>query len=320
MATADALNLPWFETPFFREEIGNAGLGDEERKRVEFFAENGYVVWRPDIPDFDRIADGIAERLRPEHERLNGRVQDAWREEAGVKTLATHPSVMEMLRNLYRRRPIPFQTLNFRHGTQQRTHSDVIHFSSIPEGFMCGVWFALEDVTPDNGPLHYYPGSHKLRVYEPYHLGISGGPSKGRDEQYRRYEDFIDSLGRASGLKKEVVTMKRGEAIVWASNLLHGGEPIRDPERTRLSQATHYYFGDCRYYTPLYSEPPLGKFHWREIVDIATGERVPHTYNGREVKLPLATRLRYSTEARISSSAAGRVAVARVKGALRGRG
>ena len=32
----------------------------------------------------------------------------------------------------------------------------------MPEGFMCGVWVALEDMDMDNGPLVYYPGSHQL--------------------------------------------------------------------------------------------------------------------------------------------------------------
>ena len=32
----------------------------------------------------------------------------------------------------------------------------------MPEGFMCGVWVALEDMDMENGPLVYYPGSHKL--------------------------------------------------------------------------------------------------------------------------------------------------------------
>ena len=27
---------------------------------------------------------------------------------------------------------------------------------------MCGVWIALEDVDPDEGPLSYYPGSPRL--------------------------------------------------------------------------------------------------------------------------------------------------------------
>ena len=38
-----------------------------------------------------------------------------------------------------------------------------------------------------------------------------------------------------------VGTMKRGQALIWAANLLHGGDPIGDPQSTRYSQVTHHY-------------------------------------------------------------------------------
>ena len=61
--------------------------------------------------------------------------------------------------SFYGREPLPFQTLNFRVGTQQEPHSDAFHFNSDPPGFMCGVWVALEDIDEASGPLVYFPGS-----------------------------------------------------------------------------------------------------------------------------------------------------------------
>lgn len=48
--------------------------------------------------------------------------------------------------------------LNFPRGSQQETRSDTYFFNSIPSGFMCGVWVALENIHPDSGPLLYSPG------------------------------------------------------------------------------------------------------------------------------------------------------------------
>ncbi len=93
-----------------------------------------------------------------------GRVQDAWKSSSHVLALATAPRVLAILRELYGRKPLPFQTLNFPVGTQQRAHSGAIHFDSIPGGLMCGVWTALEDIDRENGPLVFYPGTHKLPV------------------------------------------------------------------------------------------------------------------------------------------------------------
>jgi ectoine hydroxylase-related dioxygenase (phytanoyl-CoA dioxygenase family) len=58
-----------------------------------------------------------------------------------------------------------FQSINFLTGSEQRTHSDSIHMSTFPLGGMAAAWVALEDITPGNRPLHYYPGSHKLPYY-----------------------------------------------------------------------------------------------------------------------------------------------------------
>jgi hypothetical protein len=45
----------------------------------------------------------------------------------------------------------------------------------------------------------------------------------------------------AKQLVRAEIHLRRGLAVVWAANLLHGGSPIHDPTRTRGSQVTHYY-------------------------------------------------------------------------------
>lgn len=320
MEAAATLNVPWFESPFFEQELEGSELDEGTRALVGSFAERGYALIEVGLEDFDRLAEEIAAALEDEYERTGNRVMDAWRYVPAVRRLATAPNVLETLRALYRRRPVPFQTLNFKQGTQQATHSDVVHFNSIPARYMAGVWVALEDIRPESGPLHYYPGSHRLPVYELHDLGLSGSSLANRDEQYGLYSRFIDQLLAHSGLPKETVTPKRGQALIWAANLLHGGEPIEDPASTRRSQVTHYYFEGCRYYTPLYSDPPLGRFAWRRVVDVATGREQPHVYNGRTVSLPLRTRMRYATVGRLTESKRGRAALEAVKRRVARRG
>ena len=87
---------------------------------------------------------------------------DAWKISDAARGVALAPAVLAALDQLYGRTPRPFQTLNFPIGTQQPAHSDSMFFSASPPKFMCGVWIALEDMDTENGPLVYYPGSHKL--------------------------------------------------------------------------------------------------------------------------------------------------------------
>ncbi len=281
------MNRPWIDSPFFASAIETCGLDAETRKQVEFFAENGYVIIDPQISGatIDALNGSLLPYFVPRAEPYYSdetRVQDAWTFNEHVREVAIAPRVLELLRVLYRREPIPFQTLNFRVGSQQRTHSDIIHFDSIPFGFMCGVWTALEDVDLRNGPLHYYNASHKLPRFDMHDIGITAAGTVGY-EKYHLYEDFVEELMKEKRGERVELKLERGQSLIWSANLFHGGSPIVDNGRTRLSQVTHYYFEGCLYYTPLFSVLGLGKLVTRTVFDIRTSRVVPQYYNGAEI-------------------------------------
>ena len=60
--------------------------------------------------------------------------------------------------------------------------------------------------------------------------------------------------------------------------------------RTRWSQVTHYYFEDCIYYTPAFSDEALGRLDLRSIVNIRSGTIEPNRLLGEEPAQPPATR------------------------------
>lgn len=283
IAKIEQLNIPWIESPFFDLLLAQSNLDKETKKKVKHFADYGYLIVDLEISNFDRVAEEIINNLKS-HYIDSGRIQDAWKFNDDVKTIATAPKIFSILKTLYQREPIPFQTLNFPKGTEQSTHSDAVHFYSVPAGFMCGVWVALEDIDVNNGPLHYYPGSHKLPVFDLTTLGISGSYQQHAYEHYSVYENFIESLISYYQLQKVDLCIRKGQALIWAANLLHGGSAILDPTRSRHTQVTHYYFDNCLYYTPLLSDPFLKRIYVKEITNIATGKVVKHYYNGQEYK------------------------------------
>lgn len=280
--TLPKLNLPWVDSPFFETLLNQCTLDETTKKQVKHFADYGYLIIDPEIEDFERLSEQIIHELEPHYKGL-GRIQDGWTINDAVKKLAIAPKILSILRILYQREPIPFQTLNFPKGTEQSTHSDTIHFHCVPARFMCGVWVALEDIDAYNGPLHYYPGSHKLPIFNLNHLGLSGSYQSFPYEYYSLYEDLVQGLISNGGFKKVDISVKKGQALIWAANLFHGGSPILDPNRSRHSQVTHYYFSDCIYYTPLLSDPFLKRIYMKKITNIITGEVVPHFYNDRLV-------------------------------------
>ena len=208
------------------------------------------------------------------------RVQDAWRRSKAVRRLATFPKVLDRLRLAYGRRPFPFQTLNFERGSEQDIHCDAIHFHSEPERFMCGVWVALEDISEGAGPLEYVVGSHKLPM-----LTMQGGGVNTPDPQLqdygRHYLPALQARLSASGLPRARAVLKKGQALVWAANLAHGGSRVTDPASTRRSLVTHYFFEDCLYYTPMISNPAAGRMALRLPPDVTTRGWVWPRRNGR---------------------------------------
>jgi ectoine hydroxylase-related dioxygenase (phytanoyl-CoA dioxygenase family) len=165
-----------------------------------------------------------------------------------VRQLARNLNIASALQQLLGRKSLPFQTLNFPIGTRQLTHSDTIHFNSIPSNYLVGVWVALEAIDENNGPLMYYLGSHKLHEYSMHDFNLEAGY-----HNYHKYEEGIQQVGNREPLEGKYGIIKKGDAIIWHANLLHGGAPQKDLARSRHSQVTHYYFTDCKYYTPINS-------------------------------------------------------------------
>ncbi len=285
--------LPLVESPLFPAVAQAQGFTDEERRVATDLHEKGYAVL--DFPDADidariaRIKRDLAplygmDLSDPDSDKTIGerRVQDAWKTNEDVRAIAANQAILDLLGKLYGRTAFPFQTLNFPVGTQQEAHSDSVHFSSLPERFMCGVWLAMEDVGPDSGPLFYYPGSHRWPIMTNALIGRRGFGSDLASAQ-DPYGPAWRALRDAHGAQEEVFLARKGQALIWSANLLHGGSRQNDPRLTRWSQVTHYYFDDCIYYTPAFSDETLGNLAMRTISAISDGKPRPNRYLGEEI-------------------------------------
>ncbi len=278
------VHLPFAESPWLEAEIAaRPDLSDDDRHLLRSYHRDGLIRLDRVVPDelIDRIRDEVSGLFNPEVREGPAsfyRRQDAWEVSPAARELALLDRLLQALELLYGRKPVPFQTLNFLYGSQQADHSDAILFNTLPPRFMCGVWVALEDVTEENGPLFYYPGSHRLPQLYPEDFDLG---RKTPDELFNtRYCEYLTALMASHGLTRQTFLAKKGDAIVWASNVVHGGMPRTNPARTRWSQVTHYFFADCVCYVPLYSEPVAGEYFLREVRDFRGEGLVDQTYNG----------------------------------------
>jgi len=282
--------IPLFESPLFESLLDASGFDDETKRVARDLNQYGVAVI--DFPDsnFSQRASRIMHQLRDKYDWeewwKNGwadnaglRVQDAWRDNDDVRSIACNPELLRLLSRLYGRTAWPFQTLNFPVGTQQHFHSDAVFFSSIPERFMCGVWVALADIDENVGPLIYYPGSHKWPILTNDQLGCTADTVIG-DPSFKPYESAWESLVHCNMIEPKLFRAKKGQALIWAANLLHGGSKQTEPGLTRWSQVTHYYFDQCCFYVPMYSDPFVGKISFKSVRNVLTGSEMPHLYDG----------------------------------------
>ncbi len=282
--------VPLVDSPFFDEFKDELWSGDDLRIATDLH-EKGYAIIDLSQQNLEPLMQSIIDDLGPSYQwdawkagHIDSlRIQDAWRFNSSVREIASNQYVIDLLGRLYGRKAFPFQTLNFSVGTQQAAHCDYVHFSSVPDRFMCGVWIPFEDMTEDNGPLYYYPGSNKFPTLNNEQLGVSGFTLKGSHDSYAQFIDVWTQMAKSAGTAPEKFLAKKGQALIWASNLLHGGSKMNDLSATRWSQVTHYFFDDCAYISPCANDVYQAQIYYRSVVDIVTGEQRPNMVSGYEV-------------------------------------
>jgi ectoine hydroxylase len=191
------------------------------------------------------------------HFKNGNKLMFANKRSALIRQTTKDPLLHNLLNFLLDKEMVPFQTINFISGSGQRAHSDSVHMTTYPLGYLVAIWIALEDVSADSGPLFYYPGSHKL----PYLLNNewnagSSFLSLGKQD-YPDYEDMVEELIAKNNFPREELIAKKGDVLIWHANLVHGGAPIRNPALTRKSMVVHYYASDVIKYHEISERPSL---------------------------------------------------------------
>lgn len=228
------------------------------------WSDNGFVILN-DFFSEDRIdlVNSEVERLEREGKTKwkYGRIMFAIHESETLYDMATDDQLQKILGLLLDKEVELFQSLNFIKGSQQRSHSDSIHMTTFPYGNLIAAWIALEDITEENGPLHYYPGSHKLPYIMNEDLENQGNSIMLGKKDYSSYEDRIEELISDSGLEKKIFLANKGDVFIWHANLIHGGEKLKDPSSTRKSMVLHYYSKDAICFHEITQRPSIKRAH-----------------------------------------------------------
>lgn len=248
-------------------EIQNTQLFKKADKQTQdsllLYAKNGFAILK------NYVSENIVNEINCDIEKgLNkgkykfvnkNKIMFAIHQSNALKQLALDKNLMELLHVLIQGEAVLFQSINFITGSEQHTHSDSVHMTTYPLGGLLGVWVALEDIIEDNGPLHYYPGSHLLPYYLNKDYNNEGTKWMLGNKDYSEYEKMIESKIKEFKLEKKVFTAKKGDVLIWHANLFHGGNEHTNKNKTRKSVVFHYFKKGALCYHEITQRPALIK-------------------------------------------------------------
>jgi ectoine hydroxylase len=231
------------------------------QEQIKNWSRDGYLILEKffDQSTCDAVNEEIS-KLRQSgklHFTYGNKLMFANKKSKLIKGIAENPQLKNIMSFILDKDIVAFQTINFIHGSQQRAHSDSIHMTTYPLGYLIAAWIALEDITHENGPLFYYPGSHQL----PYLLNNDFNEGSNfltlGKKDYVDYEDVLEDLVKEKGYAQKEFLAKKGDVLIWHANLVHGGSPILNKDLTRKSMVVHYYATDVIKYHEITERPSL---------------------------------------------------------------
>jgi phytanoyl-CoA dioxygenase PhyH len=238
------------------QKLRAGALTAEEARQCHYWAANGYIIlerlFAGEVLDdvweaYEAAVRNRKIQLPPEpagdRDPYPGRYLNPHKKAARFCRILKHAGLLHWIRVLMEREPKTLQTIASHKGSQQGVHSDSIHMTTYPLGYLSAAWIAFEDIHPDSGPLVFYPGSHRLPVVFSKDVGIS--ESDFRREGYRayhqKYEPYIQSVIAEGRLEPHYFHARKGDVLIWHANLLHGGSQRRNLQFSRKAVVCHFF-------------------------------------------------------------------------------
>jgi hypothetical protein len=264
--------FPWLDLPDaqqrIEEKLRDGEITPEEAGQCRCWSERGYIILKGLIEDsvlndvwgaYEKaIASG---KIQPPAEPAcdgdpyPGRFLNPHKKSGAFCQILKHPRLLHWLGLLTEREPKPLQTITSHKGSQQGVHSDSIHMTTYPLGYLTAAWIAFEDIHPDSGPLVYYPGSHKLPYVFSKDVGLDSGEfgRSGYGSYQEKYEPFIRQVIESGELEPRYFHARKGDVLIWHANLLHGGSPRRNMQLSRKALVCHFFVKGAFVYHDLVS-------------------------------------------------------------------
>jgi len=259
-------NLPWLDQEHAKDALEKStelsSFSNATQEQLKQWPDNGYLILKncfepEEVDAINAEIDSLLEQKKVGFRYNNRKIMFSMYASRLIHRAATDKRITDVMKFILQMPVVAFQNINFFKGSEQKAHSDSIHMTTFPPGYLIAAWIALEDIDSTNGPLFYLPGSHKLPylLNDKYEHG--GGKLVLGSEAYEKYEVHLaEEIKRTAFAEKEFYA-KKGDVLIWHANLLHGGKAITDEQRTRKSMVVHFYGEDVIKYHEITQRPSL---------------------------------------------------------------
>ena len=244
---------PWLDGPDAVEKMkGHPGFqlfDDTTREALLRWPDDGFVVLRglfkpEEVAAMNNEIDRLIRDKVVDFNFTGRKIMFAFHHSELLRKYVHDRRILDVMDFLLGKRLKVFQSINFLTGSEQHAHSDSIHMTTHPLGYMTAAWIALEPITADNGPLIYHVGSHKL----PYLLNGSYDHGGNRfvigEDAYARYEEAVDRELASGAFEAREFHAQPGDVLFWHANLIHCGKKMKMPDASRKRMVIHCFADD----------------------------------------------------------------------------
>jgi ectoine hydroxylase len=258
--------LPWLDRPDATDQLQwhpeFVTFNESIQEQLKQWPENGYMILESfftenEVDGINTEIENLIKSNKVDFNFTGRKIMFAHKHSELLRGVAKNARLSSLLSFVLGRKVKPFQTINFIRGSEQRAHSDFIHMTTHPKGNLIAAWIALEDITSDNGPLIYYPGSHKLPYLLNTEFDHGGSTLMIGDDAYLRYEEEVQKRIAENHLQPREFHAKKGDVLIWHGNLLHAGKAIINEQLTRKSMVVHFYAEGVICYHDLTQRPAI---------------------------------------------------------------
>jgi ectoine hydroxylase-related dioxygenase (phytanoyl-CoA dioxygenase family) len=265
--TQPADEVPWLDRPNAKTALSAhpdlSSFPEAIQRSLFDWIDDGYMILPRFFDDarIEAINSSLKNLLESGEARTNplakSRIMNPFLQSNEVSGALRASELLRLLSFTLGREARLFQGMHFFEGSQQGAHSDFFHMSTEPVGYLIAIWVALEDVSPESGPVYYYPGSHRLPYLMSEDLDARSGllfVAKDKDDEYKRR--LIAGVEQAT-IEPVDFLAEKGDVLIWHANLVHGGNAIARNGATRRSLVAHYFARDVLCYHEVTERPAL---------------------------------------------------------------